>query len=70
MNKYKVIDILEQDYGCEELPPDQKVCVDVILENIKTKETLKISTPDDNLYKKNIDINSIVTYDNKELNIA
>lgn len=69
MKKYKVINITEQDFGCEELPEGQKYCVDVLLENIEDSTRMTISVPDDELYKKNIDVNSYVTYDGKSINL-
>ena len=40
MKIYKVIDITEQDFGCEELPEGEKYSVDVILEDIEKNEKL------------------------------
>ncbi len=62
MNTYKVINIFEEDFGCEGLPEGQEYTVNVILENCKTKELITISQPDAELYKKNININDIVFY--------
>lgn len=70
MERYKIIDILEQDYGCEELPAGKKLCVDVILEDISSKERLTVSAPDDELYEKHIDVNCIVTYNNNNLTLS
>ena len=67
MNTYKVIDITEQDFGCEELPEDEKYCVDVILQDNETNKKITISVPDAELYEKSIDVGTLVNYDGKEL---
>lgn len=67
MKIYKVINIREQDYGCEELPEGQDYCVDVILQDRKTNEQITISTPDAELYEKHIDVDSLVYYNEKNL---
>lgn len=69
MKIYKVINITEQDYGCEELLPGQKYCVDVLLQDTQNNETITISAPDDELYKKHIDVNSFVVYNDNSLNL-
>ena len=65
MNKYKIINISEQDYGCEERPYDMPYCVDVSLEDCKDKSTKVISVPDAYLYDNDIDEGSIVSIDNQ-----
>lgn len=65
MNKYKIINISEQDYGCEERPDDMPYCVDVTLVDCKTKQTNVISVPDAYLYDNDIDEGSIVSIDNQ-----
>ena len=67
MKIYKVIDITEQDFGCEELPEGEKYSVDVILEDIEKNEKLTISAPDAELYEKSIDVRTLVYYDGKNL---
>ena len=67
MKTYTVTKISEQDYGCEELPAGQKYCVDVTLKDNETNKELKLSIPDSELYAKKIDVNSVVTYDGKEI---
>ncbi|MDO5516028.1 MAG: hypothetical protein Q4F66_00635 [Clostridium sp.] len=67
MKTYKVIDIKEQDFGCEERPADQEYLVDVILQNDETNERITISAPDSELYEKNIDVDSLVYYDGQVL---
>lgn len=69
MKEYKVIDITEQDFGCEELPEGQKYCVDVILQAKEANDMLTISVPDSELYEKNIDVGSYVYFDGNTINI-
>lgn len=70
MKTYKVINIMEQDFGCEERPNGQEYCVDVILEDTEIHEKLTISVPDAKLYEDNIDIGSVVYYDGKNLDLT
>ena len=65
MKKYKVINISEQDYGCEERPEDMPYCVDVTLEDCEDKSNKVISVPDAYLYDNDIDEGSIVSIDNQ-----
>lgn len=67
MKTYTVIDITEQDFGCEELPEGEKYCVDVVLQDNETNEKITISVPDAELYKKSIDVGTLVYYDGKNL---
>lgn len=67
---YKVIDIIEADFGCEGLPDGEEYCVDVVLEDIDTAETITVNVPDAELYRKEINTNSIVKYENNELTKA
>ncbi|MDY4079902.1 MAG: hypothetical protein SOY42_14160 [Clostridium sp.] len=67
MKTYKVIDITEQDFGCEELPEGQKYCVDVILQDNETNENITISVPDAELYEKCINIGTLVYYDGRNI---
>ena len=46
MNTYKVINIFEQDFGCEGLPEGQEYTVNVVLEDLKTKEKITITQVD------------------------
>lgn len=70
MNTYKVINIFEQDFGCEGLPDGQEYSVNVILENLETKERITITQVDSELYKKNINIKDIVSFDGKTISKA
>lgn len=63
MKTYKVMRIMEQDFGCEERPDDKAYTVDVVLINNETGQNLTVSIADDELYHKNIDVGSLVTYD-------
>lgn len=67
MKTYKVIDITEQDFGCEELPEGEKYCVDVILQDNETNEKIIISVPDAELYEKSIDVGILVHYDGENI---
>lgn len=67
MKTYKVIDITEQDFGCEELPEGEKYCVDVILQDNETNENITISVPDAELYEKCIDVGTLVYYDGRNI---
>lgn len=67
METYKVINIFEEDYGCEGLPEGEEYSVEVILENIESGERKSIKVPDVELYKKNIDRGSLVYFHNTEL---
>lgn len=59
---YKVIDIIEPDFGCEGLPDGQEYCVDIILNNTETADNITVNVADAELYKKEIDIGSFVEY--------
>ena len=59
--EYRVIRIIEPDFGCEGRPEGEKPTDIVYLENIKTQEQLNIKALDEVLYKKEIEENSIVT---------
>lgn len=67
MKTYTVIDITEQDFGCEELPEGEKYCVDVILQDNETNENITISVPDAELYEKCIDVGTLVYYDGRNI---
>ena len=67
MKTYTVIDITEQDFGCEELPEGEKYCVDVVLQDNETNEKITISVPDAELYEKCIDVGTLVYYDGRNI---
>lgn len=67
MKNYTVIDITEQDFGCEELPEGEKYCVDVVLQDNETNEKITISVPDAELYEKCIDVGTLVYYDGRNI---
>lgn len=64
---YRVIDIIEPDFGCEGLPDGQEYCVDVLLQDIDTAKTITVNVPDAELYRKEINTGSLVKYENNEL---
>lgn len=70
MKIYKVIDIKEQDFGCEERPSDMEDCVDVILQDNETNEKITISVSDAELYEKQIDVNSLVSYNGQSIDLV
>lgn len=59
--EYQVLRIIEPDFGCEGRQEGEKTLDTVYLENTKTKEQLSIKVPDEVLYKKEIEENSIIT---------
>ena len=60
--KYKVIDISEEDYGCEGIPEDSELMCRVLIENSDgTQKWLKIA--DRYLRENDIDIGSVITAD-------
>lgn len=61
--EYRIIQIREADYGCEELTHGEKIKVLVTLMDIATEEKLDILAIDEELYKNNMDEGSIVHYD-------
>lgn len=67
MKTYTVIDITEQDFGCEEFPEGEKYCVDVVLQDNETNEKITISVPDAELYEKCIDVGTLVYYDGRNI---
>lgn len=64
--EYKIIQIREADYGCEELTPGEKIKVMVTLMDLVTGEKTEILAIDEELYKNNIDEGSIVHYDKEK----
>lgn len=67
MKTYKVMRIMEQDFGCEERPDNESYNVDVMLVNEERGENLIVSMADDELYRKNIDVDCLVTYDGRNM---
>lgn len=60
--KYKVIDISEEDYGCEGIPEDSELMCSVLIESSDgTQKWLKIA--DWYLRENDIDIGSVITAD-------
>ncbi len=64
---YQVIDIIEPDFGCEGLPDGQELCCEVLLEAIDSGERLTVKVPDAELYRNNIIVGCVVTYDNDQV---
>lgn len=59
--EYRVLQIIEQDFGCEGIPDGQRPMDTVRLENTKTKEQLCIKAADELLYKKEIEEGTVIT---------
>lgn len=59
--EYRVLQIVEPDFGCEGIPEGQKPVDTVYLENVKTKEKISIKVPDDILYQKEIEEDTVIT---------
>ncbi|MEE0471396.1 hypothetical protein [Ruminococcus sp.] len=60
--KYKVIDISEEDYGCEGIPEGSELMCSVLIESSDgTQKWLKIA--DRYLRENDIDIGSVITAD-------
>lgn len=64
---YKIIDIIEADFGCEGLPDGEEYCVDIVMQNIETNNIIIVKYPDAELYRKEIDVGSIVIYENNNI---
>ncbi len=60
---YKVIDIIEPDFGCEGVPEGQEPCCEVVLKN-ESGEIKNVSVPDAELYRKDILPGSVVSFEN------
>ena len=60
---YKVIEIIEPDFGCEGVPDGQKPMCNVIIQS-QNGEKISLSVPDRELYQKNIIEGSTVNYTN------
>ncbi len=59
--QYRVIQIVEPDFGCEGIPEGQKPMDMVYLENVRTKEHMIIKVPDDVLYQEEIEEGTVIT---------
>ncbi len=59
---FRVVDIIEPDFGCEGLPDGQEICCEVVLESEAGRVSVKI--PDAELYRQRIDVGSEVSYEN------
>ena len=64
---YKVVDIIEPDFGCEGLPDGEEYCVDIVLQDIDTAERITVNVPDAELYRKEINTGSVVKFENNVL---
>ena len=51
---FRVVDIIEPDFGCEGLPDGQEICCEVVLESEAGRVSVKI--PDAELYRQRIDV--------------
>lgn len=58
--EYRILRIVEPDFGCEGRPEGEKPTDTVYLENIKTKEQLCIKAIDEVLYQKEIEEDSVI----------
>lgn len=56
---YKVVDIIEPDFGCEGLPEGAVLCDEVVLVS-QNGERLTVKAEDEMLYKEGIDVGSMV----------
>lgn len=62
---YKVVDIIELDFGCEGLPEGAVLCDEVVLAS-QNGERITLKAEDEMLYKDGIDVGSFVKIcDNK-----
>lgn len=59
--QYRVIQIVEPDFGCEGIPEGQKPMDMVYLENVRTKEHMIIKVPDEVLYQEEIEEGTVIT---------
>ena len=64
---YKVIDIIEPDYGCEGIPDGEEALCDVILESQEDGSRRTVKAPDPDLFAKLIEVGTIVELRNGEL---
>ncbi|MBQ8133078.1 MAG: hypothetical protein IJ192_01495 [Clostridia bacterium] len=63
---YKVIEIIEPDFGCEGLPDGEEPMCEVILEADSGK-CITVTVPDKELYEKNITEGCYIDYTNSKL---
>lgn len=60
-SEYRVLQIVEPDFGCERRPEGQKPIDMVYLENVRNKEHIIIKVPDDILYQEEIEEGTVIT---------
>ncbi len=60
---YKVIEIIEPDFGCEGLPDGEEPMCEVILEADSGKR-ITVTVPDKELYEKSITEGCYINYTN------
>lgn len=60
-SEYRVLQIVEPDFGCEGRPEGQKPIDMVYLENVRNKEHIIIKVPDDILYQEEIEEGTVIT---------
>lgn len=63
---YKVIEIIEPDFGCEGVPEGQEVCCDVLLEDEQNNRKT-VTVPDAELYQKEIYEGVMVIYEDNTI---
>lgn len=49
---YRVLEIIEPDFGCEGVPEGQEPCCEVLMEELTSGERLRVKIPDTELYRK------------------
>ena len=57
---YKVIDIIDPDYGCEGIPDGEEALCDVVLEDQEDGSRITMKAPDRDMFARFIDRGSIV----------
>lgn len=63
---YKVVDIIEPDFGCEGLPDGAVLCDEVVLVS-QNGERLTVKAEDEMLYREGIDVGSTVKICNRNI---
>ncbi len=63
---YRVIDIIEPDFGCEGIPEGEEPCCEVLLED-ENGGRLTVKAADAELYRKCITVGCRVTRNGTEL---
>ena len=63
---YKVVDIIEPDFGCEGLPEGAVLCDEVVLVS-QNGERITLKAEDEMLYKEGIDVGSSVKICNNKI---